>query len=155
MEAEKHYLSKEKFEALRGELENLKTVKRREIAGRLEFAKSLGDLSENAEYHAAREEQAETEERIIELENILKVSEIINDRYTATIGIGSSLVVRRSDNNQETAYKIVGPEEVDLAAGLISYRSPLGASLLNKKKDQEVKVKTPKGDVVYHVVKVA
>ena len=155
MESDKHYLTPEKHDALKRELENLKTVKRREIASRLEFAKSLGDLSENAEYQAAREEQADAEDRINELEDILKVSEIIGDRHTVTVGIGSTLTVRKEGNREENKYRIVGPEEVDLAAGHISYLSPLGANLLNKKKGERVTIKTPKGEIVYQIIKVS
>lgn len=156
MENDKHYLSREKFDALKQELETLKIDKRREIAGRLEFAKSMGDLAENAEYQTAREEQADVEERISELESILKVSEIIADRHSSSIGIGSTLVVRKEGNGEENKYRIVGPEEVDPATGQISYLSPLGASLLNKKKGDKVMVKTPTGgEITYSVIKVS
>ncbi len=154
MESEKHYLSQEKHQALGQELEDLKVSKRREIASRLEFAKSLGDLSENAEYQSAREEQADVEDRIGELENILRVSEIISDRHSLTIGIGSTLLVKKNGTKEEVKYRIVGPEEIDLMAGQISYLSPLGASLMNKKKGDEVKVKTPKGEIIYQIIKV-
>ncbi|MEK7553034.1 MAG: transcription elongation factor GreA [Patescibacteria group bacterium] len=153
METDKHYLSQEKFDALKQELQELKTVKRREIAERLEFAKSLGDLSENAEYHSARDEQADVEARINEVENLLKMSEIIGERHTSSVGIGSSLVVRKNGNSEEVKFQIVGPEEVDLAAGKISYQSPLGASLLNRKKGDAVTVKTPRGETVYQIIK--
>ncbi|MBI2100573.1 MAG: transcription elongation factor GreA [Candidatus Vogelbacteria bacterium] len=156
MENDKHYLSQEKFNALKQELENLKIAKRREIAGRLEFAKSMGDLSENAEYQAAREEQANVEERINELESILKLSEIIADRHSPSIGIGSTFVVQKEGSNDENKYRIVGPEEVDLTAGQISYLSPLGASLLSKKKGDKVAIKTPTGgEITYRVIKVS
>ncbi|MBI2097695.1 MAG: transcription elongation factor GreA [Candidatus Vogelbacteria bacterium] len=156
MESDKHYLSQEKFNALKQELDILKTDKRREIAGRLEFAKSMGDLSENAEYQTAREEQADVEERINELESILKVSEIIADRHSSSIGIGSTLVVRKEGSNEENKYRVVGPEEVNPATGQISYLSPLGASLLNKKKGDKVTIKTPAGgEIAYRVVKVS
>lgn len=156
MENDKHYLSREKFAALKQELETLKIDKRREIAGRLEFAKSMGDLAENAEYQTAREEQADVEERINELESILKVSEIIADRHSSLIGIGSTLVVRKEGSDEENKYRIVGPEEVDPATGQISYLSPLGASLLNKRKGDKVTVKTPTGgEITYSVSKVS
>ncbi|HEY4495854.1 MAG TPA: transcription elongation factor GreA, partial [Candidatus Paceibacterota bacterium] len=87
METEKHYLSQEKYTELSHELDDLKKIKRREIAERLEFAKSLGDLSENAEYQTAREEQADIEDRIMELEGILKISEIIAARHTSEVEI--------------------------------------------------------------------
>ncbi|MBI4136209.1 MAG: transcription elongation factor GreA [Candidatus Vogelbacteria bacterium] len=156
MENDKHYLSQEKFDALKRELESLKIDKRREIAGRLEFAKSMGDLAENAEYQTAREEQADVEQRIDELESIIKVSEIIADRHSSLIGIGSTLVVRKEGASEENKYRIVGSEEVDLAAGQISYLSPLGASLLNKKKGDKATIKTPTGgEITYRIIKVS
>src|SRR3990167_3088949 len=117
MEEDKHYLTQEMYDQLKEELEELKTGKRREIAGRLEFAKSLGDLSENAEYHSARDEQADTEARISELENLLKTSEIVAVRHAPSVGIGSVLTVQKVGTNEEVKLQIVGPEEVDLVAG--------------------------------------
>jgi len=156
MENDKHYLSQEKFDALKQELESLKIDKRREIAERLEFSKSMGDLAENAEYQTAREEQVDVEERINKLESILKVSEIIADRHSPLIGIGSTLVVRKEGASEENKYRIVGSEEVNLAAGQISYLSPLGASLLNKKKGDKTTVKTPTGgEITYRIIKVS
>lgn len=156
MEMEKHYLSREKHIELTKELDDLKKTKRREIAERLEFAKSLGDLSENAEYQAAREEQAEIEDRILQLENILKISEIISAHHTSQVEVGSILVVKKqvSDSDEETKYQIVGPEEVDIATGKISYLSPLGSGLLKKKKGDRVTVQTPKGQVVYEIIRI-
>lgn len=150
-----HYLTQERYDELKTELEGLKTVKRREIADRLEFAKSLGDLSENAEYHAAREEQAETEDRIGKLEAIFKVSKIIGERHSAIVGIGSTLMINKRGGREESKYRIVGPEEVDLATGQISYLSPLGAGLLNKKKGDIVTIKTPRGETTYQILKVS
>lgn len=155
METEKHYLSQEKYTELSHELDDLKKIKRREIAERLEFAKSLGDLSENAEYQTAREEQADIEDRIMELEGILKISEIIAARHTSEVEIGSTLMVKKQSSGEETKYQIVGPEEVDLLAGKISYLSPLGASLLKKKKGDTVVVSTPKGKVNYEIIRIA
>jgi len=150
-----HYLTQERYDSLKTELENLKTVKRREIADRLEFAKSLGDLSENAEYHAAREEQAETEDHITKLEAIFKVSKIIGERHSTIVGIGSTLSISKKGSHEEIKYRIVGPEEVDLTAGQISYLSPLGAGLLNKKKGDVATIKTPKGEMNYQIIKVS
>lgn len=150
---EKTYLSPEKRQELLVELEDLRSDKRRQIAERLEFAKSLGDLSENAEYHAAREEQADTEERINQLESILKNSEIITAHHSAKVEIGSTLLVKKPDG-AETNFTIVGSEEADLPAGKISYLSPLGAALLGKKKSEEVLVATPRGEVRYKIIKI-
>ncbi len=149
---EKTYLSAEKQQQLRSELEDLKLTKRREIAERLEFAKSLGDLSENAEYHAAREEQADTEERITQLETILKNSEIITIHHSAKVEIGSSLMVRKPDGS-EARFTVVGSEEADMATGKISYLSPLGAALLGRKKGDGVLVQTPRGEAEYKILK--
>ena len=155
MEKEKHYLSSEKHAELTAELDALKKVKRREIAERLEFAKSLGDLSENAEYQSAREEQADAEDRISELENILKVSEIITAKHTSQVEIGSNIVIKKKGNGEEMKYQIVGPEEVNVLAGKISYLSPLGSSLMKKKKGDEVTVETPKGKIVYELIRIS
>src|SRR3989344_1643458 len=127
MEEDKHYLTQERYDQLKEELEELKTGKRREIADRLEFAKSLGDLAENAEYHSAREEQAETEDRIAQLENMLKNAGIISAPKGPTIQVGTTLVVRKEPEAKEYTYTIVGSEEVDVAGGRISYQSPLGS----------------------------
>ena len=152
MEMEKHYLSQEKHAELTRELDDLKKVKRREIAERLEFAKSLGDLSENAEYQSAREEQADVEDRINQLDSILKISEIIATHHTSQVEVGSTLVVKKQSGGEETKYQIVGPEEVNITTGKISYLSPLGSSLLKKKKGDQVVVLTPKGKVAYEII---
>ena len=154
MEKERHYLSQEKHLELTGELDDLKKIKRREIAERLEFAKSLGDLSENAEYQSAREEQADIEDRISQLENLLKISEIISVRHSSQAEVGSTLTVKKQSESGEITYQIVGPEEVDLIAGKISYLSPLGSNLLKKKKGDKVKVSTPKGEVTYEIIRI-
>ncbi len=150
---EKTYLSAEKQQQLVSELADLKTAKRREIAERLEFAKSLGDLSENAEYHSAREEQADIEERITQLETILKNSEIITVHHSAKVEIGSSLLVHKPDGT-EAKFTVVGSEEADTRAGKISYLSPLGGALLGRKKGEEVLVQTPRGEVRYKILNI-
>ncbi len=149
-----YFLSQEKHDELISEFEDLKMNRRREIAERLEYAKSLGDLSENAEYHAAREEQAETEERISQLESILKSSQIITMHHSVSIEPGSTLKVKRLSDNTEYKYTIVGTEEADFTIGKISYLSPIGAGLLGKKKGDEVLIQTPKGEVKYKIISV-
>lgn len=150
----KEYLSQEKYDELIRELEYLRMEKRKEVAERLEFAKSLGDLSENAEYHSAREEQAEIEDRINQLEAMLKNAGIISASHGSTVEIGSTLVVHKKGESKDYTYTIVGSEEVDMAQGRISYLSPIGAKLLGKKKGDEVVVDTPRGLVTYKVVSV-
>ncbi len=154
MDQNKEYLSQEKYEELAKELEELKSTRRKEVAERLEFAKSLGDLSENAEYHAAREEQAEIEERISQLETILKTSEIIAGHHSTKVELGSTVVVRQASAKTDSRYMIVGSEEADIAAGKISHQSPLGSALLAKKKGDKVEVSTPRGVVNYQIVNI-
>ena len=150
----KEYLSKEKFQELKIELENLKTKKRKEIAEELEFAKSLGDLSENAEYHEARESQAALEDRIANLESILANAEIVATRHTNQVEVGSTVHVKKTGDKAEKVYIIVGSEEADMLAGKISFKSPLGQALLGKKKGEEFKFKTPVGEAKYTITSI-
>ncbi len=150
MNSAKEYLSQEKYDALLKELEQLKTVDRREVAAQLEFAKSLGDLSENAEYHEARDRQADIEDRIAKLEEILKHAEIIGGGSHSQVEIGSKVTVKKSGGKEEE-FALVGSEEADITAGKISYQSPLGSALMGKKKGDTVVVSTPKGDVNYTI----
>lgn len=146
------YLSKEKHQELVEELQQLKTVARKEVAEHLDYAKSLGDLSENAEYHEAREKQAEIEDRISTLENLLKRAIIIDGNHShKVVGVGSVVTVEKKGAAAET-YTIVGSEEANMAVKKISYQSPLGQALLSKKKGDEVEVSTPKGEMLYKIV---
>jgi transcription elongation factor GreA len=150
-----YYLSPERLEELKKELEELKTVRRIEVAKRLNRAKDLGDLSENSEYQEARREQDEVERRIFELEQIVKNAKLIDEKATAGKGfvqIGSTLMVER--NGASSKYKIVGSKEVDPASGLISNESPLGKALLGRKAGDVVKVKTPSGEKAYTIVSI-
>lgn len=151
MSNDKQYLTKEKHIELAAELEKLKTERRKEVAEHLEYAKKLGDLSENAEYHQAREEQAEVEDRIGRLENLLKNAIITSDHGKDVVTIGSTVGVERQDNKQSSSYTIVGSEEADTDNGKISNLSPLGSALLGHKKDDQVVVLTPKGKVGYTI----
>ncbi len=149
------YLTKEKFEELKSELETLKSVKRKEIAESLEYAKSLGDLSENAEYQQARELQASTEDRISKLESILKTAVIVALHHSDKVEIGSTVTVQKEGEKDKKIYKVVGTEEADSAQGKISHVSPLGAALMGKKKGEAFKFSTPKGAANYKVVDIA
>lgn len=151
----KEYLTSEKKKALEDELVNLKTVRRKEVADAIEWAKSLGDLSENAEYAQAREDQAKCEARIQELENILQ-NAIIADAHSMRngVGVGSTVVVKKVGENFEQTYTIVGSEEVDLEEGKISNESPIGSALLGKDKGDKVSFMTPKGEVSYTIIKI-
>lgn len=146
------YLSREKREAFTKELEELKTVKRREIAEQLEFAKSLGDLSENAEYHEARDAQAALEERISKIEELLKNAQIISERRDGSIiDVGSTVSLRDSKGTEEV-WSIVGSEEVNVLEKRISNESPLGRLLVGKEKGEKVVLETPRGKVEYEIV---
>jgi transcription elongation factor GreA len=147
-------LSQEKFDELTRELDELKRVRRREVAEQLEYARSLGDLSENAEYQQAREMQASVEERIQKLENILKSAKIVRAGRSDVVGMGSVAVVSRVGDDAQHTYTIVGAEEADMLAGKVSYHSPLGAALLGKKQGDEFSFNTPKGLAKYKILKV-
>jgi transcription elongation factor GreA len=153
MDSQKEYLSREKYEALKEELVRLKTSERKEVAERLEYAKSLGDLSENAEYHEARDQQADIEDRIAQIEEMLKNAVIVTDKHGQEVEIGSTVVVQK-DGGREDTYTIVGSEEADMLSGKISFQSPIGGALLGKRKGEEVLVQTPKGETKYSIVEV-
>ncbi len=152
MSTEPQYLTSEKFDELTKELEKLKTEKRKEIADHLEYAKKLGDLSENAEYHQAREEQAEVEDRISRLENLLKNATITNGTTRGDIiTVGSTVRLVKDGENKSLIYTIVGSEEADMSVGKISNMSPLGSALLAHKVGDTIKVSTPKGVSAYKI----
>lgn len=146
------YLSQEKFDELKRELEQLKSVRRREVAEHLEYAKSLGDLAENAEYHEAREEQANVEDRIKKLEAILAGAVIMELRHTEVADIGSTVSLKKEGGKEAAIYKIVGSEESDLSKGKLSFGSPLGQAMLGKRKGEQFTAKTPGGEVKYTVI---
>jgi transcription elongation factor GreA len=154
MTEEKQYLTKEKYQEFKNELEFLRTDRRREVAENLEYAKKLGDLSENAEYQHAREEQASVEDRINHLEQVLKTAVLLNDRHSDSVGIGSTVKVERTGEKETRTYKIVGSEEVDMANGKVSNLSPIGAALIGKKKGDTLTVSTPKGKVTYTLISI-
>ena len=147
-----HYLSQEKYEELKRELAYLKTDERKKIAESLEYAKSLGDLSENAEYQEARDNQADVEDRINELEGILKGVQIIASHHGASVvEVGTTAATKRDDGRKEE-FAIVGPEDANLPAGKISHESPLGSALIGHKKGETVTVTTPRGEINYKII---
>ncbi len=152
--ANKEYLTKEKFEELQKELALLKTEKRKQIADELEFAKSLGDLSENAEYHEAREDQAALEDRISQLETILASAEIVAVHHSNVVEIGSKVHAQKKGSKDVRIFTIVGSEEIDTANGKVSFKSPFGAAVLGKKKGEDFTVKTPTADIEYTVANI-
>ncbi len=150
---QREYLTKQKHDELALELKDLKNVKRKEVAEALDYARGLGDLSENAEYHEARAQQADIEERIAKLELILKNSIVVEDRHGDHAMIGSTITVEKSDGTKKT-FMIVGSAESDMSSGKISNRSPLGAAVLGKKKGEAFSFNSPSGKMDYKVVDV-
>lgn len=145
-------LTQEKFDELKSELEQLITVARKEIAESLEYARSLGDLSENAEYHAARELQAATEERIRRLEGVIKSAVIMTEKKKGVVSFGSRVTIKKKGDKAEHVYMIVGSEEADMREKKISHLSPMGEALMNKKKGESFTFSTPNGRQEYTIV---
>lgn len=150
MEAE--YLTRAKFNELEKELQALKTVKRKEIADALEYAKSLGDLSENQEYQDARDGQAMLEDRIKRLEQILKSASIVSSQNSNLVAVGSVITVEKDKDRVIKSYTLVGSEEANAAQGKISVRSPLGLGAMGKKKGDSFSFDTPSGLMTYKIV---
>ncbi|MEK7081259.1 MAG: transcription elongation factor GreA [Patescibacteria group bacterium] len=155
MQQAEDYITEEKRKALETELKDLKGPKRKEILESLEYAKSLGDLSENAEYHQAREDQGKLEGRIAKIERILQFSQTVKGGGGDVIEIGSKVVVQKNGTQEEKTYVIVGSEEADMTKGKISNRSPFGEALFGKKKGNDVSFKTPMGVVDYKIISVS
>ena len=154
MNDDANYLSKEKFDELTTELEHLKTVRRREIAEQLEYARSLGDLSENAEYEEARNMQAATEVRIRVIEEQLSHARIIEHSKGSTVSLGSIVPIQKVGEKEEHTYEIVASAEANMQEHKISHLSPLGSSLMEKKKGDQFAFDTPKGSQKYKIVNV-
>lgn len=152
-----NYLSQEGFEHLKKELEHLRNVQRKEIAERLEYAKSLGDLSENAEYQTAKDDQLATEARIAQIEDILGSAVLISVEKTrgSQVDFGSTVIIKKDGHSEPETYTIVGSEECDPLSQKISNDSPLGRALLRHKKGEEVMVHTPKGEIKYKILDVS
>ncbi len=151
---EQSYITEEKKEALIKELDFLMSNKRKEIIEKLDYAKSLGDLSENAEYHQAREEQGKLEDRIRELESIIKDSIVVGKNTSSLAGIGSTVVVQKEGDKDNKTYYIVGSQEADMSTGKISNMSPIGQALYGKKKGEIASVETPKGIAKYKIIEI-
>jgi transcription elongation factor GreA len=136
------------------ELNDLKNIKRKEVAEALDYARGLGDLSENAEYHEARARQADVEERIAKIEDILKNTTVVEDKHGDHAVIGSTVVVEKIDGTKKMTLMIVGSAESDIASGKISNRSPIGAAVLGKKKGDTFHFNSPTGKMEYKLVEV-
>lgn len=146
-------LTKEGLDKLQFELEHLRTDKRKEVAERIKTAKEYGDLSENAEYQEAKEEQSFVEGRILELESIIKSSVVADQGKTKdVVSIGSKIIVEKE--GQKLEFTIVGSTEAEPANGRISIESPLGEAFVGAKVNQEVEVQLPLGKTVYKVLEI-
>ena len=152
---EKEYLlTPNGFKKLEDELDELKTVKRKEVAQRIKEALAFGDISENSEYDEAKNEQAQVEERIAKLEKMLSNAKIIDEKNISidSVGIGSKVIVKDKEFNEEIEYTIVGSAEADPYESKISNESPVGRALIGKKAGDVVEVQVPDGIIEYEVL---
>ena len=151
--SEEYYLTPERLKELKSELEDLKINKRVEIAERLKRAKELGDLSENSEYMEAREAQGQLEQRIYELEEMIRNASLIKKGSGKDVAdIGSTVVVRK--DGKESKFTIVGANEARPESGFISNESPLGRAFLGKKAGDEALVSAPIGELIYKIISI-
>lgn len=151
-------ISQEGYNKLKEELDFLTNVKRREIADRIERAKELGDLSENAEYHEAKDAQAFNEGRVGELTALLKNLTVVesdgNGNGSGKVALGSRIRAKNIKTGEERDFTIVSFNEAAPAEGKISNESPIGMAFLGRKKDDEITVETPKGEMKYKIIKI-
>ncbi|MCR4901751.1 MAG: transcription elongation factor GreA [Butyrivibrio sp.] len=156
MEEKKNILTYEGLKRYEEELENLKVVRRKEVAEKIKEARAQGDLSENAEYDAAKDEQRDIEARIEELEKILKNAEVVveEDVDLEKISIGCRVMIHDFDFDEDVEYKIVGSTEANSLEGKISNESPVGKALIGAKKGQTVEVETQAGTFKYKVLEI-
>ena len=153
-ETKKNILTYEGLKALEDELHDLKVNRRREVAQKIKEARELGDLSENAEYDAAKEEQRDIEQRIEEIDKILKKAEVVVDEDIdfGVINVGSTVTIKDLEFDEEMQYKIVGSTEADSLQGKISNESPVGKALIGAQKGDVVEVETPAGIIKYEIL---
>ncbi|MBR0409547.1 MAG: transcription elongation factor GreA [Eubacterium sp.] len=147
VDTKKHILTVKGMKALEDELQELKVVKRKEIAQKIKEAREQGDLSENAEYDAAKDEQRSIESRIEELEKIIKNAEVIDESAidSDTVSIGSTVKFHDNEFDEDLEYRIVGSTESDILKGLISNESPLGKALIGSRIGEEIEVEGADG----------
>ena len=157
MEDNKRILTKESLEKLQQELDELKINRRKEIAAKIKEAREQGDLSENAEYDAAKDEQRDIEARIEEIEDIIKNSVILDEKTINfdKIHVGCTATIRDMKSKREYVYQIVVGTEVDSRQGKISYESPIGKAVMDKEVGDIVEVTVPAGTFRYKVVDIA
>lgn len=152
MNKDKVYLTEEGLLEIEEELAHLKDVRRPEVIKALKDARALGDLSENADYDAARDEQAQIEGRILELEKLLEKAHIIEKVDTDTVGLGVTVKINYVEDDEIEEYRIVGSKEADPSNNKISNESPLAKAIMNKKKGEIVEVESPNGKYEVEII---
>ncbi|MGD0336153.1 MAG: transcription elongation factor GreA [Candidatus Omnitrophota bacterium] len=157
MSAEDLYLTRKGYEKLHEELEFLKKVRRRELSKAIGEARAHGDISENAEYDAAKDAQAQNEARVMQLEDKLSRARIIDDEGISKdeVLIGATVMLKDMDTEEELEYILVSAEEADYAQNKISVSSPVGAGLLNHKENDIVEIRIPAGILKYKILKIS
>ncbi len=156
-EAKELFLTAEGLAKLEAELDELKLVRRKEVAEKIKQALAFGDLSENSEYDEAKNEQAQMEARIAQLEGMMKIARVVDEGAidTEAVSIGAKVKLLDIEFEEEEEYSIVGPTEADPSANKLSYESPVGKALLGKKVDDVVDVQTPGGIVQFKILEIS
>jgi transcription elongation factor GreA len=156
MSADEVILTKEGLDKLQAELDDLKYVKRKELAARIKLAISYGDLKENSEYHSAKDDQAFMETRILVLEKMLRHARVVDESSldSSKVRIGSTVVLNDIEFAEKIAYRIVGPAEADVNENKISYESPLGKELIGRQVGEIIVVEAPVGAVKYELLEI-
>ena len=154
MDEKEIFLTAEGLKKLEFDLEELKTVKRQEIAEKIKVERDFGDLSENAEYDEAKNEQAQIEEKIVKLDNMIANAKIIDEVEldTKTVNVGATVTLVQVESKKKVEYTIVGSAESNPLEGKISNESPIGKAILGKKKGNKVQVQLPNGNVVEYKI---
>ncbi|WDV45500.1 transcription elongation factor GreA [Clostridiaceae bacterium M8S5] len=150
-------LTIEGLKKVEDELDYLKTKKRKEVSERIKTALAFGDISENSEYDEAKNEQAQVEERIFKLENMLANAEVIDDNQISVevVGVGSKVLVKDMEFDEEIEYTIVGSAEADPYDAKISNESPVGEALIGRRKGDSVEVQVPDGVIEYKILDIS
>ena len=152
---DKEPITVEGLEKIKSELNQLKNIKRPQIVAAIAEARSHGDLKENAEYHAAKEQQAQMESRVIEINDIIARANVIDIKKIENNGnviFGSTVTVKNIEINKKKTYKIVGKDEADISQNLIYFKSPIGKALIGKSLEDMVIVETPSGEKTFEVL---
>ncbi|TXK83705.1 transcription elongation factor GreA [Paenibacillus sp. N3.4] len=147
-------LTPEGLAKLESELEDLKTVKRKELSERIKLAISYGDLKENSEYHSAKNDQSFMETRILTIERMLKKAKVVKTLDNSKVQVGSTVILNDIEFKETITYKIVGSSEADVSLNKISYESPLGNSLMNKSVGDKISVNAPMGVISYELLEI-